>query len=169
MFLKIASSCFYNSHSVKWVLVSSDQIAICVPQRSRRRSSPCSLHLMEADLSPWMLTELCMTRATVCFIKECRDLLLLYRGLLLNPIELFYPKHDLASYWPPQRNRSFCSHAENSQVNQTSTQSVLPAYQRAGSKSVSTECCLCSRGRKEKLAYQKPDQIGRGETAKCMK
>lgn len=47
--------------------------------------------------------------------------------------------------------------------------SVLPAYQPAGSKSVSTECSLCSRGRKEKLAYQKPDQIGRGETAKYMR
>lgn len=63
----------------------------------------------------------------------------------------------------------FLSDIENAHVSQSSVQSFLPAYQSAGSKSVSTERSLCSRGRKEKLAYQKPDQIGRGETAWCMK
>lgn len=50
--LNIVSSCFYYSHSVKWVLVSFDQIAICV-----LLYSPCRKHahctLMKVDLSPW--------------------------------------------------------------------------------------------------------------------
>lgn len=35
----IVSSCFYNWHSMKWVLVSFDQIAICAPLHS-----PCRKH-----------------------------------------------------------------------------------------------------------------------------
>lgn len=70
MFLKIASSCFQNPHSLKWLLVSPAQTDNCAPLCSPCRSSACSLHLMQNDPSPLMLTELCMTRATVCSIRE---------------------------------------------------------------------------------------------------
>lgn len=73
----IVSSCFYNSHSVKWVLVSVDQIAICVLLHSCRKYAHCTWWRLTFPLEFWLsykwLEFLCASSkngGTCCSFRE---------------------------------------------------------------------------------------------------